>query len=140
MQQLHIFIIFITLYNSLCFVNEYLKNLGISNQKGGVEIGTKPILAAAFPYFLPQSTLSPTIPKNALHSSSSQYFSWNYYPSVSCSSPPQLNRTHSLRGAHATPGQYHILPAQLPFSIYLLFLQKTRAFIQLPIFTRPAGI
>lgn len=42
--------------------------------------------------FFPSQLLSPVIPNNALLSSSCQFFSWNY-PSVSCSSPPQLNKT-----------------------------------------------
>lgn len=145
MQQLHVFMIFITLYNRFCFVNKSLKNLGTSNQRGGVKFHKEKLKQVQkhswlqhFFIFFP-SQLSPTILNNALHSSSSQYFSWNY-PSVSCSSPLQLNRTHSLWGVHAMPVQYHVLPAQLPFSIYLLFLQKTHAFVQLPIFTKPPGI
>lgn len=41
MQQLNIFMIFISIYNSLCYVNKYLKNLGTSTQQEGVKFHKK---------------------------------------------------------------------------------------------------
>lgn len=70
MQQLHIFMIFISLYNSLCLVNKYLKNLGISTQQEGVKFHKQELKWVPnqswlqhSQYFLPQSSAFPYHPQ-----------------------------------------------------------------------------